>query len=121
MFLHKPLRHIGSVAAGLNYLAALAVMAMMLLTTLDVILRFFRCPIPGTYEVVGFLGAIVIAFSLGATSLSRGHIAVDFLIKKLPLPAANFIERLNLIICLGLFILITRYMLGYGEDMRREI
>ncbi len=117
--MNKLLRYTRSAAAILNNLAAAAVLAMMLLTTLDVILRFFRCPLPGTYEIVGFLGAIVIAFSLAGTSLSHGHIAVDFLLRKLPPPVAAWIERLNLLVCTGLFIMLTRYLLVYARDIRR--
>ncbi len=113
------LNYIGTAAAILNNLAAAAVVAMMLLTTLDVALRFLRCPIPGTYEIIGFLGALVIAFSLAGTSLSRGHIAVDFLVRKLPAGLATFIERLNLLVCTALFLVLTRYLLAYAGDMRR--
>ena len=110
---------ISTVAAVANQLAAAAVVGMMLLTTADVILRFFRCPIPGTYEIVSFLGAVMISFSLAATSINRGHIAVDFLIKKLPPKAAGFIDRVNTVICAVMFILITRYLLLYAADARR--
>lgn len=64
-------------------LAAVAVVSMMLLTCADVLLRLLRCPIPGTYELVGFLGAIAVSFALAQTSLERGHIAVDFLAQRL--------------------------------------
>ena len=63
-----------------NWIAAGAVIAMMLLTSADVILRLFRRPITGAYEIVGLLGAIVISFSLAYTSVEKGHIAVEFLV-----------------------------------------
>lgn len=110
---------ISTIAAVTNQLAAAAVVGMMLLTTADVVLRFFRCPIPGTYEIVSFLGAIMISFSLAATSINRGHIAVDFLAKKLPAGIAGIIERINTIVCAVMFVLITRYLLVYAADARR--
>ncbi|MGA2463163.1 MAG: TRAP transporter small permease [Thermodesulfobacteriota bacterium] len=56
---------------------------LMLLTIVDVILRSFRRPIVGTYELVTFLGAVVIGFAMPLTSWMRGHIFVDFVILKL--------------------------------------
>ena len=110
---------ITSIAAVLNQLATAAVLAMATLTTADVILRFFRRPIPGTYELIGFLGAVMISFSLAATSINRGHIAVDFLVRKLPPRAAALIDRLNTVICAVLFIFLTRYLYLYAESARQ--
>jgi len=55
----------------LNWIAAGAIIVMMLLTTADVILRIFRHPIPGTYEIVGLLGAVVVSFSLAYTTVEK--------------------------------------------------
>jgi len=44
-------------ANRLYWIAGSAIVAMMLLTCTDVVLRYFRKPIPGTYELVCFLGA----------------------------------------------------------------
>ncbi len=118
-FIQKIDYWISTVAAVANQLAAVAVVGMMLLTTADVVLRFFRCPIPGTYEIVGFLGAVMISFSLAATSINRGHIAVDFLIKKFPPRITGFIDRINTVVCAIMFVLLTRYLLLYAADARR--
>ncbi|MDY6906322.1 MAG: TRAP transporter small permease [Thermodesulfobacteriota bacterium] len=119
MQIPKVRQSLSRVAALLNYLSASAVAAMMILTTADVILRFFRCPIPGTYEIVGFLGAIVVAFALASTSMNRGHIAVDFLVAKLPEKAARWIERGNVFICTGMFFILTWYLFRYAADIRK--
>ncbi len=50
----------------------------------DVILREFKMPIVGTYEIVSLLGAIVIGFAIPQTSLERGHVLMDFLTERLP-------------------------------------
>ncbi len=47
------------------FVAKLAIAAMTLLTVADVVLRMlFRAPVPGTYELVGMLGAIGVAGAL---------------------------------------------------------
>ncbi len=110
--------HMTRVANALNYLAAAAVLAMMLLTTLDVILRFFRCPISGTYEMVGYLGALTISLALATTSLNSGHIAVDVFMKRLPKRLSFIIDRLNLAAAAGMFLVITWYLVRYAADSR---
>ena len=44
--------------------------------------------------MVGFLGAVFAAFSLGYTSVHRGHIAVDFLVQKLPARVQSLVDRI---------------------------
>ena len=106
------------IARGFNWVAGAAVIAMMLLTCLDVGLRFFRRPIPGTYEVVGMLGAVFVAFSLAETSLKRGHIAVDFLVRKLNAAWQAAIDAFNAAVCGVLFSLIAWQSLRYAHDLR---
>lgn len=72
------------ISRGLNVIALCALTFIMLLTVSDVVLRYFGHPIVGTFEVVGFCGAIVIGFSLPLTTWDRGHIFVDFLTQKMP-------------------------------------
>ena len=70
------------IANRANWISALAIVLMMLMTVADVVLRFFRCPIPGTYDVVGLLAALTISFSLGYTSIEKGHISVEYIMQK---------------------------------------
>jgi TRAP-type C4-dicarboxylate transport system permease small subunit len=75
LFLNKILMIIGSVA----------VLSLMSIATVNVVLRFFfNAPYRGAYEIVGFLGAIVIAFALGYTQKRKAHIVVDILTEKFP-------------------------------------
>ena len=101
-----------------NWVSAAAVTGMMLLTCMDVVLRLFRRPIPGTYEVVGFLGAVFASFSLGYTSTNRGHIAVDFVVQKLSPRAQTVIDGVNALVCAVLFGLLARQSMRYASDLQ---
>jgi TRAP-type C4-dicarboxylate transport system permease small subunit len=68
----------------LLFFGGIAVLALMLLATGNVVLRIFHLPFRGTYEIVSFLGAVVIAFALGYTQKRRDHIVVDILTDKFP-------------------------------------
>ena len=52
---------------------------MMLLACANMVLRAVWMPITGSYELLGFLGALATAFGLGATQIRKGHIALTIL------------------------------------------
>jgi hypothetical protein len=47
---------------------------MLLFTLTNVVMRAFGKPI-GDFEIISFLGAVVIGFAIPYTSLHKGHIA----------------------------------------------
>jgi len=75
-------------------LGGISVIALMLLATGNVILRMFDRPFRGVYELVSFLGAIVIAFALGYTQKHKDHIVVTILTEKFPKKIQSAIETL---------------------------
>jgi TRAP-type C4-dicarboxylate transport system permease small subunit len=83
------LNGVGRLSRFINIIAGLAITFIMFLTVLDVILRSFRRPIVGTYELVAFSGAVVVGFAIPLTSWMRGHIYVDFFTGKLPRTARS--------------------------------
>jgi TRAP-type C4-dicarboxylate transport system permease small subunit len=103
-----------------NILAGVAVVVMMLLTCADVLLRLLRHPIPGTYELVGFLGTVIISFALALTSLEKGHIAVEILVERFPARVQSGIEAITSLIGATLFALLAWQSLVYGADMRHS-
>jgi TRAP-type C4-dicarboxylate transport system permease small subunit len=102
----------------MNYLAAICVMAMMLLTCADVVLRLFKHPILGTYELVGLFGALTIALAIPATTLNKGHVAVDFLIDKLPSSARKICTIITILLSICLFALIAWQSFLYADSLR---
>lgn len=85
------------------YVAGIAIVAMMLLTCADVALRLFRKPIPGTYELVCYLGAVAASFAMAHTSVERGHVAVSFLVDIFPKRIQGVIESLTGLVGISLF------------------
>lgn len=102
----------------MNYLAAASIIAMMLLTCADVLLRLFKHPILGTYELVGLFGALTIAFAIPATTLSKGHVAVDFIVEKLPVAGQKICTVVANLLSLSLFSLIAWQSFLYANILR---
>ncbi len=107
-------------ASGFNGIAGAAVVAMMFLVTSDVLLRFFRHPIPGTYEIAGLLGTVVVSFSLASTFLEKGHIVVECLVRKLPRKTREIVEGINGIVSFFLFALVTWQCWRYGTTLKES-
>ena len=101
----------------LAVVAGTALTLMMLLTVSDVVGRAFGHPIMGTYEVVGFMLALVIGFAMPKVSLARQHVYMDFIdrLSKRNRALMNIFTR---ILCIILFVLIGYSLFGIGNEYR---
>ena len=114
-----PVRFVGRLSWIFDWIAGWAMVGMMLLTCSDVVLRLFRKPILGTYEVVGFLGAVVISFAMAQTTIDRAHVAVQVLVIKLSPAGRKAIFLITSLLSLGLFATIAFESFRFGNDLRR--
>jgi len=78
-FMDRTGAHISRVLA---VFAGLTLTAMMLLACWNMVGRAFGAPLKGTFELIGFMGAVVAAFSLAYAQQSRSHIFVAFFIAR---------------------------------------
>jgi TRAP-type C4-dicarboxylate transport system permease small subunit len=105
-------------ARKLFWVSAVAIVAMILLTCADVVLRYFRRPVPGTYELVCFLGAVAVAFALAHTSVEKGHVSVSFVVQLFPQRIRNLIACITTGLGLILFSLIAWRSMIYANNLR---
>jgi TRAP-type C4-dicarboxylate transport system permease small subunit len=104
----------------LNVVAGIALAFLMFLTIGDIILRAFKRPIVGTYELVAFSGAVVIGFALPLTSWLRQHIYVDFVLLRFPKKVQNGFYITTRCAVIVLAILIGWNLIVYASDLRRS-
>jgi TRAP-type C4-dicarboxylate transport system permease small subunit len=104
-------------SARLNGASAAAVVFIMLLTCADVLMRLFDRPIPGTYELVGYFGAVIVAFAMACTFVERGHISVELLVDRLPARPRAFIEGAGSLLSAALFGLLAWQCQAYARDL----
>jgi TRAP-type C4-dicarboxylate transport system permease small subunit len=83
------LNRVFAVAAGI------AVVGLIGLATANMVLRIVWKPVPGSYELLGFLGALAVACGMGFTQLAKGHIAVTILTDLFPPRANRVLDALN--------------------------
>ncbi len=97
-----------SLSTYLSFIGNIALAAMMLLTTADVIGRyFFNTPVLGAYEITEYLMLIMVFSFLAAAQSSKVHINVDIVFNHLPTGLRHILERMNHLVCLLMMILVT--------------
>jgi len=114
------LKTINGISRFLNIIAGISLTFLMLLTITDVILRGFKSPVPGTFEMVAFAGAVVIGFSVPLTSWLRGHIFVDFFILKFSQKGRDIFNIATRCVVIILFLLIGWNLIKYGMDLQKS-
>jgi TRAP-type C4-dicarboxylate transport system permease small subunit len=87
---------------------------MMLVTVTDVILRFFKKPITGTYELVFLGGAVVIACAIPRTTWEGGHVNVDFALEYLPGMFKKTVIIITRLLGMAFFFLLGWNLFVYG-------
>jgi TRAP-type C4-dicarboxylate transport system permease small subunit len=102
----------GHLSSGMEIIAGVALIGVMVLIGADIVGRLFGCPVPGTYEIVSLAGGLIIGLALPATSRAHGHVSTDFLILKLSGRARLYLTVFTRLIGVGLFLLA-----GYGTVM----
>jgi TRAP-type C4-dicarboxylate transport system permease small subunit len=103
----------------INVIGGCCLVLIMSITVADIILRVFRRPILGTYEIVAFSAAVVIGFSVPLTTWARGHVYTDFLIARSSQKTRNVINIFTRCLGIAVFFLIGWNMIAYGMDLRK--
>lgn len=108
--------------------SGLLLTGMMLLACSNMLLRAFGEPIQGTYELLGYMGAVTIAFGLAATQRQKGHIALTVLTDLFPARLQRQVDMLSSLAACVFFALIawrtSRFALNmiamgeYSETLR---
>ncbi|MEZ5714843.1 MAG: TRAP transporter small permease [Paracoccaceae bacterium] len=111
VFLHRLGVALRIVETGLAIVAALCVLAILVTTTADVVMRYaFNAPLGWAFDLVAHY-LLVAAFFLGfPLALGRGdHISVDFLARKMPERLTHFMLSPFCLAAAGMIALMAYY------------
>ncbi len=101
----------------LNGVGGVILALMMLLTVLDVILRYAGRAITGTFELMSFGGALVAGFAIAQTSLDGAHVNVDMLTVALSKNGRRLLTVLTKLVGIGVFVLLAWSLVLKGNDL----
>ena len=99
-------------------IAGLFLVAMIVLTCANVFLRVTWIPIAGTFELMGYFGAVITAFAMGYTQIKKGYIAVDILFVNFSKKVQSILNALNAILCTAFFFLATWQIFKYAGTLK---
>jgi len=106
------------VSRALAWIAGFALVAMMLFTVADMVLRALGQPVAGSYEVIGWLSASAMALALGYTQLHRGHVSIVLLKDRLGTRTEAAIDLLMCLLSLLLFAAVAWYVARYARVLQ---
>jgi TRAP-type C4-dicarboxylate transport system permease small subunit len=94
------------------YIAAVALFGMMAVVVIDVVGRYILGkPLMGAYELVGYLMAIAGPWAIAYSQIQKGHIRVDFLLKRFSRRGQAVITSISYLIGVAAFSLLCWRMI----------
>jgi TRAP-type C4-dicarboxylate transport system permease small subunit len=100
----------------MSIVAGVVLVFMVILTFIDVVMRFFGSPVPGVYEVIAYLGVAVTGFALPRASMMKTHVYVDLVIDKVSAPARKALKVFTRIIVFLMFLFAAWYFVEMGKS-----
>jgi len=116
----KVLRFFDWISDKLRFLGACCLMGMTALTCVDVVGRYFRHPIYGSVELVGFMATLSCIMALPYTHKVQGHIGVEILVRLLSEKVQTIISVCTHVLSLALFALVSWCMTRYALTMKQS-
>jgi len=101
----------------LMWIGGCFLVAMILLTCSNIFFRIVWVPVKGTFELMGYIGAIVTAFALGYTQIKRGHISVDVLINSFSKKTRAILDTFNCTVCMVFFAMAAWQIARYATNL----
>ena len=89
------------------FLGGCFLVMMIFLTCANILLRQFGVPVRGTFEIMGFLGAVIFAFSLGYSHEKKEHLYVSIIFDRFPEKVKKAARVINSLVCIFFFSLVS--------------
>ena len=103
---------------GLAWVAGISLVAMVLVTVGEMVLRMFGKPMAGTVETIGWLSAVTTAFALGYTQIHQGHVSIDLFTRRLRPLLQVMVSTLVLLASTVLFAIVTWNVFRHAGVLR---
>jgi TRAP-type C4-dicarboxylate transport system permease small subunit len=103
----------------LNRVGGLALVIMTLLISADVLGRMLKHPIAATYDLVGLLNGVLVAFAMAYTYAVKGHVAVELLTHRLPARARAVLAAIVSLMSGVFFAILIWQLIVYGTGLLR--
>jgi TRAP-type C4-dicarboxylate transport system permease small subunit len=113
--LTNTLRAVVMLLAGVT---GVCIVAMVLLTSADVVMRIFGRPIIGVFDLVRVFGAVGMAAALPYTTAVNAHIAIEYFVQKLHGLTKTIVTIVVQILGIGLFSMLAKESIRIGTTLK---
>jgi TRAP-type C4-dicarboxylate transport system permease small subunit len=90
---------------------------MMLLTVVDVVLRYLGKGFTGAFELMSFGGALVVGFALSQSSLDNAHVTVDIISQSLGQRSGRILFIITRLMGIAFFLLLAWSCFLKGNEL----
>jgi TRAP-type C4-dicarboxylate transport system permease small subunit len=104
----------------LGVVSGAGLMVMVLVTSLDVVLRVFRLSFTGAYDLLKIAAVVTVAAALPYTTAIKGHVAIEYFFHKLGRRGRAVVDALMRLLGMGLFSLLAWGSVQYGNSLRQS-
>lgn len=110
---------LGSATEKLAYIAMAAIIACMVLVISDIVRReIIGIPIPGSYELVELIAALILSMGISYLTFLRGHVWVGVIVDRFRPRTQAIFDLVNGAISLGFTVWLTQAMFAFGTVTR---
>lgn len=101
----------------ISQIAQAALVLVMIIIVVNIIMRRFWVPLPGTVELVEILGAVILGLGLAYCQYKKGHIFVSILVKKFPLRVQALVDAFTSLLALIFSSFLSWQLIKYAARM----
>ncbi|HOJ43389.1 MAG TPA: TRAP transporter small permease [Syntrophorhabdaceae bacterium] len=103
----------------LAFFSGIAVLVLTAIAAANMLLRVIYVPINGSYELIGFFGAVAVGFALGYTQIRKDHIIVTIFTDSYPQKIRPLLDGINYIINTFFFALVAWQTFKWGLKIEK--
>jgi TRAP-type C4-dicarboxylate transport system permease small subunit len=103
---------------GLAGVSGACIMAMVLITCADVVMRIFGSPIIGAYDLVYVSGAVAMASALPYTTALKGHVAIEYFFQKMSKRPRIIVDTVVRLFGIAFFAMLTAESARIGANLK---
>ncbi len=113
----KPI--VSKLSAAMAALAGGTLIAVLLMTVLDVILRYFGHPIVGIYDIVALGGAVIIGFSMPLAAERKVHVYMEMGLQVYSRTVKRVLLLVTRVIIFGISFIVAWNLIQLGVDFHQ--
>lgn len=101
----------------MTWIGVVVIMAMMVLTCADVVLRYLGYPIRGTYDITCVLGSATFALPIAYSCIKGYQVACDSIFRRAPRIVRTVIDSIVCLFSVGTTVMIAWRLNGLARDL----